>query len=184
MLIHLSLKLSIVMTVNAFVYRIIYHDTPSLLPILRIPLPLSILYPLSPLKAMIRLANWEVIECALGYISTFPALPLSPHVVFISEQWLSGNLTSLCPHINILGTTNTKTNSNNINSSSSGSLELNQEGTKDNKKHSDRSVVTMSDKVLESYLVLINTFYCNFYSTRIDRRQEGNSMEQTGKIAF
>jgi hypothetical protein len=139
----------------------------------------SILYPLSPLKAMIRLANWEVIECALGYISTFPALPLSPHVVFISEQWLSGNLTSLCPYINILGTTNTKTNSNNINSSSSGSLELNQEGTKDNKKHSDRSVVTMSDKVLESYLVLINTSYCNF---SVPGLIEGK--KQTGKIAF
>jgi hypothetical protein len=107
---------------------------------------------------MIRLANWEVMECALGYISTFPALPPSPHVVFISEQWLSGNLTSLCPYINILG----NTNSNNSNSNSSGALELNQEVTKDNKKHCDRSGVIMCDKVLESYLVLINTFYCNF----------------------
>jgi hypothetical protein len=112
---------------------------------------------------MIRLANWEVMECALGYISTFPALPPSPHVVFISEQWLSGNLSSLCPYINILGNANSRNNSsNNSSSSSSGVLESNQEGTKDSKKHSDRSGVIVSDKNLESYLVLINTFYCNF----------------------
>jgi hypothetical protein len=109
---------------------------------------------------MIRLANWEVIECTLGYISTFPVLPLSPHVVFISEQWLSGNLTSICPYINILGNTNTSSSTNNV--TSNGAVELNQEGAKDDKKHSDRSGVIMSDKVLESYLVLINTFYCNF----------------------
>ena len=102
------------------------------------------------LPAMIRLANWEVIECILGHISTFPVLPPSPHVVFISEQWLSGNLTSLCPYINILGG----------GSRSSGTSEGSQEGAP--KRHGDRSEVVMSDKALEAYLVLINTFYCNF----------------------
>ena len=98
------------------------------------------------------LARWESMGQALQCISALPPLPPSPRVVFQSEQWLSGNLASLCPYFNVLDASSISHSPQKINSSSEKGI-----GSPKNKE-----VDWMSDDALESYLLLMIFFYCNY----------------------
>jgi hypothetical protein len=91
---------------------------------------------------------------ALECVSALPLLPPSPRAVFQSEQWLSGNLASLLPYFNIL---NTSSKCIDDVTSSPKNIPSNEVSSPRNKEEE-----FMSDNALESYLLLIIFFYCNY----------------------
>jgi hypothetical protein len=91
---------------------------------------------------------------ALECISALPPLPPSPRTVFQSEQWLSGNLASLLPYFSIL---NTSSKCIDDVTSSSKNIPSNEASSPRNKEEE-----SISDNALESYLLLLIFFYCNY----------------------
>ena len=102
------------------------------------------------------LARWESMGQALQCISALPPLPPSPRVVFQSEQWLSGNLASLCPFFNVLDALSINIRDDNSPQKSDSSSEVGPCSPK------NKEVGWMSDDALESYLLLMIFFYCNY----------------------
>ena len=91
---------------------------------------------------------------ALQCVSALPPLPPSPRVVFQSEQWLSGNLASLCPYFNVLNASGSFV----CDDISPHKIVPSSEAGSSNRKEVD----WMSDDTLESYLLLLIFFYCNY----------------------
>ena len=99
---------------------------------------------------MMSLSHWNMIGYVLEFLSIRPLLlPLSPHDVFVSEQWLSGNIASLCPYIDINNNDNCIINNSNYNNL-------------DNIIDKNQSHENISDEYLIIYLELLTYFYSNF----------------------
>lgn len=98
----------------------------------------------------------SIIHC----ISYFPHLPLSPHAVFESEQWLLGNLASLCPYFNIA----TINPSSPVTAARIDTLEVTYASEEVGKTHSalGQGGEIIGDDVLETYLLLLVSLYSNF----------------------
>ena len=102
------------------------------------------------------LARWESMGQALQCISALPPLPPSPRVVFQSEQWLSGNLASLCPFFNVLDASSIGIRDDHSPKKTDSSSEVGPCSPK------NKEVDWMSDDALESYLLLMIFFYSNY----------------------
>ena len=142
---------------------------------------------------MTTLAGWKYIENSINYFLTQPLfLPISPHEVFQSEQWLSGNICSLAPYFNIIDTEydnnnvsnkvkdTWKNNDNNDNSSNKMNIDNDSSNNKNenNEKFHDNSEFTkqnniISDQLLEKYLLLIVHLACKYDVPGVIQGQKG-----------
>jgi hypothetical protein len=109
---------------------------------------------------MTTLACWSFIGPVIRCMSYFPHLPLSPHAVFDSEQWLLGNLASLCPYFNIA----TISPSSPVAAGRDDTSEVTYASDDVGKAHTGQgqSEEVISDDVLETYLLLLVSLYSNF----------------------
>ena len=128
---------------------------------------------------MKSLSQWNSIGFVLEYLSIKNlTLPISPHDVFQSDQWLFGNIASLSAFINInSGNNNINNNNNNDNDNNN---KNNNENIKGNdQKDFDSSIMNdvidndqifpknnqdnenISDEILLIYLQLLIYLYCH-----------------------
>ena len=121
---------------------------------------LALPFPLLPSysAAMATLATWSFMGPVIRCMSYFPPLPLSPHVVFDSEQWLLGNLASLTPYLNIT----TINPSSPVSTCRVDTPEVTYASEEVGKAHSRQSEEIIGDVVLETYLLLLVSLYSNF----------------------
>lgn len=114
---------------------------------------------------MTTLASWSVIGSVFRCLSFFPHLPLSPHAVFDSEQWLLGNLASLSSYLHIT-TTSAEHHAWPLTTIRFDSPEVSHSSVEEGKVYSnqgrgqDEGVI--SDDVLETYLLHLVSLYSNF----------------------
>ena len=115
---------------------------------------------------MKSLSQWSLLGFILEYLSIKNlTLPISPHEVFQSDQWLFGNIASLSAFININISNNDINNNNNNNNNN---IDSNNKNNNENimgndqifpKNNQDNE--NISDEILIIYLQLLIYLYCH-----------------------